>query len=186
MSEAKRIIFRTGEKVILRPVERSDVPKLTQWINDEAITRHLIVALPMSHEDEAEWVQSTANNKPDNVTLMIETGTGTPIGNIGLHNISAKDRTALLGIVIGEREYHGNGYGTDAVRTMLHYAFYTLNLRKVNLAVYSSNPRAKRCYEKCGFVQEGVRREQLYIRGRYEDEIHMAIFKRDFAPDADE
>lgn len=101
---------------------------------------------------------------------------GRLIGNTGLHRIDWHSRTAVLGILIGEKDCWSQGYGTDAVRTLVRYAFGDLNPRKVSLSVLAFNERAVRCYEKCGFIREGYRRAQYYKGGRYVDDIEMAIF----------
>jgi RimJ/RimL family protein N-acetyltransferase len=62
----------------------------------------------------------------------------------------------------------------------LEYAFNTLDLRKVCASVYDFNPRSKRCMEKCGYHQEGVRKQHIFRNGRLVDEILMAVFKDDF------
>ena len=105
---------------------------------------------------------------------------GELIGVMGLHQINAKDGTAVTGSFIGEKQYWSKGYGTEAKKLVLGYAFNTLNLRKIRSMVYYFNGRSKRCLEKCGYHQEGVLERQNYRNGKYVDEILMAIFKEDF------
>lgn len=88
------------------------------------------------------------------------------IGFVGLFNLNWNHGDALVGIAIGEREYWGKGYGTDAMNELLRYAFTELNLRRVSLIVFAYNPRAQRSYEKCGFVREGVIRGAMLRDGR--------------------
>ena len=85
-----------------------------------------------------------------------------------------------VGIDIGERDEWGKGYGTDAMRVMLRYAFAELNLQRVSLNVFEYNPRAIRSYEKCGFVLEGRRRQALNRDGRRWDLIHMGILREEW------
>lgn len=82
-----------------------------------------------------------------------------------------------VGIDIGERDEWGKGYGTDAMRVMLRYAFAELNLHRVSLNVFEYNPRAIRSYEKCGFGLEGRRRQALDRDGRRWDVIYMGILR---------
>ncbi len=85
-----------------------------------------------------------------------------------------------MGIGIGEREYWGNGYGTDAMRAILHFAFTELNLYRVSLNVFEYNPRAIRSYEKAGFVAEGRQRQVLNRDGRRWDVIYMGILHEEW------
>ena len=96
----------------------------------------------------------------------------------GRHNW--KNRTASLGILIGEKDYQGRGFGPDAVRTMLKFAFDELNLHRVELDVMAFNTRAIRCYEKVGFRHEGIRRESFFRGGKYHDLHVMAVLRKDF------
>jgi RimJ/RimL family protein N-acetyltransferase len=97
-----------------------------------------------------------------------------------LHNLEYENRRAMLGIVIGAKAYWGRGYGADAIRTILGWAFGYLNLNRVYLTVYGYNQRAIRCYQKCGFQQEGIMRQAHYIDGQYSDEWMMGILQNEF------
>jgi RimJ/RimL family protein N-acetyltransferase len=171
-----------GERVRLRAIEREDVPRFVRWFNDPEVRQFLTMYRPLSRAEEERWVESLASRRED-IVLAIEVRAGDQwvhIGNVGLHRIDWKNRTATLGIVIGEREYWGKGYGTEAVRTMLRYAFEELGLNRVELETYSFNPRAIRCYEKAGFKREGVRRQALYRNGKFHDVILMGILRDEF------
>ncbi len=171
-----------GERVRLRAIEREDVPRFVRWFNDPEVRQYLTMYRPLSRAEEERWVESLASRRED-IVLAIEVRAGDQwvhIGNVGLHRIDWKNRTATLGIVIGEREYWGKGYGTEAVRTMLRYAFGELGLNRVELETYSFNPRAIRCYEKVGFRREGVRRQALYRNGKFHDVILMGILRDEF------
>jgi RimJ/RimL family protein N-acetyltransferase len=85
-----------------------------------------------------------------------------------------------VGIGLGEREFWGKGYGTDAMRIILRYAFTELNLHRVTLNVFEYNPRGVRSYEKAGFVLEGRQRGVLLREGRRWDEIYMGILREDW------
>ena len=86
----------------------------------------------------------------------------------------------LIGIGLGAREYWGQGYGTDAMQTLLRYAFTEMNLRRLTLLVFDYNPRAIRSYEKCGFVKEGTVRGVLQREGQRWDWHYMGILKEEW------
>jgi len=102
------------------------------------------------------------------------------IGLIGLYTIFWLHREAFMGIHIGERDFWGKGYGTDALRVLLHYAFDELNLRRVSLSVLEGNERAMRSYEKCGFRYEGRERQTWAYDGRRWDEIYMGLVREEW------
>ncbi len=161
-------------------MEREDIPTFVRWFNDPEVRRYLMMYGPMSRAQEEQWFERMLG-RTDEFLFAIEAAVAhgwTHIGNLGLHRVDWKNRTATLGMVLGEKEYWGKGYGTDAGSVVLRFAFHELNLHRVELETYSFNPRAMRCYEKLGFIQEGVRRKALYREGQYHD-VHTLGLLRD-------
>jgi diamine N-acetyltransferase len=171
-----------GKKVRLRPVERDDLPRFVEWFGDPEVRRHLAIYLPFSLAQEERWFENLQGRleRQEDVLLAIETADGVHIGNLGLHGINWKDRSAELGIAIGEKAYWNQGYGTDAIRTLLGLAFRELNLHRVLLRVDADNARAIRCYEKAGFQREGTSREAVFSEGSYRDQYVMSILESEF------
>jgi RimJ/RimL family protein N-acetyltransferase len=102
------------------------------------------------------------------------------LGDIGLGGIEWTHGDAWVGIGLGEREVWGKGYGTDAMRIILRYAFTELNLHRVSLNVFEYNPRAIRSYEKAGFVHEGRMREMLHRDGKRWNIVYMGILRQEW------
>jgi len=168
-----------GQLVRLRAIAKDDLPRFVAWINDQEVARHLDFYRPISLEDEERWFAAVATSASDSV-FTLETVTGEHIGSIGLHQIDTRARSAMLGVFIGEKRFWGKGYGTEAVQLLLEYAFDQLNLHRVFLYVHEHNPRAVRCYQKCGFVQEGTLRQAGYKEGKYFDILVMGILDDEF------
>jgi UDP-4-amino-4,6-dideoxy-N-acetyl-beta-L-altrosamine N-acetyltransferase len=166
-----------GKKVILRALEKEDLTHCVRWINDSEITKGLGIIFPISQYEEEKWYENYVKDEKNKI-FAIETEK-TYIGNVGLHDIDWINRKALLGIMIGEKKYLSKGYGTDAITTLLEFAFDTMNLNKISLTVFENNQRAIRCYEKCGFTREGVMREDLFRDGKFHDTLFMSILKRE-------
>jgi len=171
-----------GEKVRLRPIERDDLPRFVEWFSDPEVRRHLALYLPFSLAQEERWFENLLGRleRQESVALTIETAEGAHIGNIGLNSINWKDRNAELGISIGEKAYWDQGYGTDAIRTLLGLAFRQMNLHRVFLRVDADNARGIRCYEKAGFRREGTFREVVFKEGTYHDQHVMSILQSEF------
>ena len=168
-----------GTKTCLRALEHDDLPHFVRWINDPETRRFMMMSYPLSMTEEENWWEGFLTRQGDHI-FAIEADDGTYIGNIGLHDIQQENRRALLGIIIGEKAYWGQGYGTDAIRAMLAWAFGYLNLNRVSLTVYEYNERAIRCYLKCGFRHEGRMRQARYLDGQYYDELMMGILRDEF------
>lgn len=171
-----------GERIRLRAIERGDIDTFLRWFNDPEVRRYLLMYEPMSRAKEERWFEGHLASR-DDYLLGIEAREGEGwrhIGNCGLHKVDWKNRSAVLGIVLGEKDYWGRGYGTEAARTLLRFGFTELNLHRVELEVFDYNPRAQACYEKAGFRREGTRRQALYRDGRYHDVHLMSILQDEF------
>jgi len=102
------------------------------------------------------------------------------IGFVGLFDLFKHHGDSLVAIALGERDFWGKGYGTDAMKIMLRYAFYELNLRKVGLIVFEYNSRAIRSYEKIGFIPEGRIRGAILREGRRWDWLFMGLLREEW------
>ncbi|MFN2131694.1 MAG: GNAT family N-acetyltransferase [Anaerolineae bacterium] len=165
----------------LRRIERDDIPTFVRWFADPEVREFLLLNRPISIAEEEQWfVQQLQSQNAE--LFAIETNDGIHIGNIGLHDINWLHRSAEMGIVIGHKQYWGKGYGSDAIRTLLRFAFDEMNLHRVQLTVYEDNARAIRAYEKCGFRHEGRLRDAVYRKGRYYDMLLMSVLSGERQP----
>jgi len=168
-----------GQKTRLRRVEREDIPTFVRWFNDPEVREFLVMNRPISMAEEEQWFDRQLQADATEI-FCIEASDGAHIGNIGLHDIDLHHRHAEMGIVLGEKDYWSQGYGSDAIRTLLRFAFDEMNLHRVFLKVYEDNSRAIRAYEKCGFQHEGRLRQAIYRKGRYYDELLMSVLSHEF------
>lgn len=168
-----------GEKVRLREYRKEDVPMALAYMNDPEVKRLLVPGIPFLYtlEDELKWYDGISAMN-DRYNFAMETlDTGHYIGGLGLNAVDWKNSIAVVGIFIGDKAYWGKGYGTDAMKVLIRFIFEQMNIRKIKLNVYAFNERAVKSYEKCGFVTEGVLKEEIYRDGKYHDEYIMAIFR---------
>ncbi len=172
--------FLIGKRIYLRPLEMSDLERCLRWINDPEVTRTLAMHRPWSELREREWLERLYRDERDIPLAIVLKEDDRHIGNVGLHQLNWKDRHAMLGIMIGEKDEWGKGYGTEAVELMLRYGFERLNLHRIYLYVHEHNPRAIRCYEKAGFRHEGTLREAYFLEGRYYDTLVMGILRQEW------
>jgi len=173
-----------GKLVRLRAPEPDDKDRAYQWINDREVTKTLMARYPISRTEEENWLQhnsATPQGFLSEVRLaIIAKDTDTHIGFMGLHKVSPEDRHADLGIMIGDKSFWERGYGTDAMLTLVRFAFDGMNLNKVKLGVFDGNDRAHAVYRKCGFVEDGRLRQEYYQDGRYWDVIQMSVLRDEF------
>jgi len=179
-----------GQRIRLRPVEKDDLPRFVKWFGDPEVRSYLDRYAPIGQAQEERWFDRnvTAGDFQawaiDAQPADMAVGPWVHIGSCGYHDIDWRNRVGEVGIVIGARDYWGQGYGTDAMQTLVAWGFYTLNLNRVYLRVYSDNPRAIRCYEKVGFQIEGRLRQHNFANGAYRDALIMGVLREDWAAQA--
>lgn len=168
-----------GERIYLSPRNVEDVEIFTEWMNDFYITDYTGRSYQtMTLQEEKTYLEKEQNNK--NVFAIIDLEADEVIGNVGLHEINHINRTATLGIFIGNKNYWSKGYGTEAIQLILDFGFNYLNLNNIDLALMEFNQRALKCYEKCGFKEIGRKRKCNFINGKYYDAILMDILAEEF------
>lgn len=183
MDTGEPIINIVGEKVALGPRRRDLLSLYLKWMNDFEVTRGIAApSRPMTLEAEEAWYQRvSANQSGDDVGFTVyERSTMRAIGNTGLHRIDHANRTAEFGIVIGEKDCWGKGYGTEVTRLMLDYGFTVLGLHHIMLRVFDFNERAIRAYTRAGFQIAGRLRQAHRIGGRTYDIVLMDCLATEF------
>jgi RimJ/RimL family protein N-acetyltransferase len=175
------ILMIRGDLVGLGPIRLDLAPTYQRWLNELRAIRTLgVLPRPMSFEAELSWVEQALISRDVIFTIyvlspsdLIRNDQLQAIGNTNLFNIDHHNGTADFGILIGEPDAWGKGYGTEATRLMLDYAFDVLGLHNVQLQVYSNNDRAVRAYQRAGFHRVGVRRAARKLGRERHDVIYM-------------
>lgn len=165
----------------LRPVEEGDLPQFVRWLADRDVARWLerLEKAP-TLEEEYEWWHDKRGD-PDSVLWAIEKDDGTLVGTTELR-LTLRAERAELGIGIHDKTQWSKGLGTEAVRLVVDYAFEELNLNRVELTTDEENARAIRCYEKVGFIREGLLRQHRLVDGRFGNTLVMGVLRDEWRP----
>jgi len=153
-----------GKLVRLRPKQFTDAENDYRWQSDpELAALDAVTPLWMAFVDYANEYRQLLK-RPDNYRrpYAIETADGRHIGNCVWYNIDKAGRQAEVGIMIGERDYWGKGYGTDAMKTLVEYIFRHTNFQRLYLKTLEKNARAQRSFEKAGFLPCGKMERDNY------------------------
>jgi RimJ/RimL family protein N-acetyltransferase len=158
----------------------TDTDIIARWSRDSQFWR--LTYTDPAFPESAKAVRRAIEEQPiDRLSFSIHTLVDDRlIGQIGLYEVFWPHREAFMGIHIGERAFWGKGYGTDALRALLRYAFEEVNLQRVALSVLEGNERAMRSYAKCGFHYEGRQRRVWAYDGQRWDEIYMGLLREEW------
>ncbi|CAM3871104.1 GNAT family protein [Cohnella lubricantis] len=172
-----------GERVMLREYRLEDLVPLRAWVNDSRIVGSLSDDFLFPHTLEASeaYLNAMMDPKPDCRGFVIaDADTQLYIGEANLHTIDWKNRVGRIGIVIGSVDKLGQGFGTEAMKLLMAFAFREMNLNRLELEVYDDNERAYRSYLRCGFKEEGRLRERQFKNGAYVDVIQMGLLRSEW------
>jgi len=168
-----------GKEIILRPLKVTDWQKTIEWRNNFSIKKMALMhPFPITEIIEKKWYQTVLKSTDNkNIYFTIVKKNDIPVGFITLKNINYTHKNCSLGIVIGDTDDRGKGYGKEAMLLLITYAFNTLNLKKITVEVVESNKRAYALYKKLGFIEEGRLKQHYFIEGEYLDVHLMSIFR---------
>lgn len=146
------------------------------WFSDENIAWRMSSANKiLSKKTEHKWLDNLSEYNFNIVTVKKDL----LIGNCSIE--LTHDRvSARIGIIIGDKQFHDKGYGTDALKLLIKFAFENLRVHNLGIGCVSGNDRAEHLYKKLGFVEYGREKEVLYFNGEYHDLIHMQMLERNY------
>jgi RimJ/RimL family protein N-acetyltransferase len=174
----RRRFMIAGEHVILRAFELEDVERCYRWMNDPNIVRTLKTRYPIAFQNEQEWLEQAMHSNHNERHFAIERKDDRAhIGNVSIHDIDWVSRNAWFGLFIGEPSAWNRGFGSDAISTVVRFAFDDMNLMKLRINVFDYNDRAKHVLEGRGFVQEGKLERDFYREGQWHDIVILSIFR---------
>ncbi len=166
-----------SENVYLASLTQDDSSIMFKWINSREDVLFNAPYKPISDSQHNRWFESITQRNDVVIFGIRLIETDELVGSCQLLNINYIHRHAELQIRLGETARRGKGFGTQAVKLLLDFAFNDLNLQRIYLHVFVTNQRAIRVYEKVGFVQEGVLRKHVHIDGKYVDLAVMGILR---------
>ena len=167
-------------RVYLRALEPDDYKTSIEWRRDNEIwgmvgsTKYFV-----SEAYEKKWVEDTIFNSRDIKLAVCEVGSNKYIGNVYATDIDQTNRSCTTGVLIGNHDYWGQGYASEAIRLLLDYLFNERNINRVQAYVLESNVASMKMHQKVGYKIEGTLRQSVYKNGRYQDQVLLSVLRED-------
>jgi RimJ/RimL family protein N-acetyltransferase len=170
-----------GEKTRLVPLDRAKhFENAILWLNDPETTEHLLTGdFPITRLAEEAYFERVMKESKEDVPFAIETPEGRHIGFIGLHGVQWQHRVGVCGIIVGDPEFRGRGYGSDALRVQVRHAFDVLALRMLMAEVMADNLASRKAMEKAGYREIASIPRRYWQRGEYRDALLFAQYVED-------
>jgi len=176
MGEGKKVLVR-GQRIQLRTTVKSDMDLKVKWYNDPEVNKTLVLPEKLELQRTYEWFERAQKDKTRE-DWVIETLGGEAIGVIGIKEINRNNRSGLLYIVIGEKQYWGKGVGSESELLAMHYGFRELDLHKIRGSALESNAASLAVIKRVGFTREGTLRDEYFRDGEFFD-VHIFSILRD-------
>lgn len=180
IKNTKPVRFLEGERIYLRPFGEEDTAGYYQMLFNPEMRRLTGTKQAFTLEGVRRYIAEKSDNHDTILLLIALSDSDQIIGDIALQDIDYVNRNANIRIALDKGEHLGKGYGPEAIRLLLEYAYGILNLHRIELQVFDYNERAIKAYEKVGFKREGVQRDALYYQHRYHDSIIMSMLEEEY------
>jgi RimJ/RimL family protein N-acetyltransferase len=167
----------SGKRIFLRPLEREDLVLRPKWFNDPEINQNLMIMVPVGYAQTLYWFDKSLKDDTKLNLSICDKSTQQVIGMTGLLNINPLHQNAQFYMTIGEKDFWGRRIPDEVIPLVVELGFGELNLRKIYLWTISGNNRARKVYERNGFVLEGIMKQHYFCRGKFQDLYQHAILK---------
>lgn len=167
-------------RVYLRPLQMQDATQIHAATEDEEIRYYTSTTERFTVEAIEQFIIRSSSDRSRMDFAICDTTTDAMLGEVSLLDVDERNKRGAMRIMLHSLHDADKGYGTEAMLHFIRYVFEDVQLNRLELEVLAYNPRAKHVYEKVGFVMEGIAREATYYNGRFVDEIHMSMLKRDY------
>jgi RimJ/RimL family protein N-acetyltransferase len=171
----------SGNQIELTGLTNADRPLLLGWINSRELVRFSAPYRPVHEPAHDDWFNTMARDRSRVIFAIRSKPEGELVGTAQLTDFHDIYRHAQMLIRIGDARHRERGFGTEALRLLLDFAWRDCNLHRVWAQVFARNQRALACYRKAGFVEEGRLRDGVFIDGQWDDLIILGVIKRSSA-----
>lgn len=153
---------------------------VVKWRNDPDVSINLFSNDILTLDSQRRWFEVYKNSDSRKEFVIYTLDDNVAIGTVGLTDIDMRNLKAELSIILGEKEYRGKGFGEEALRLILDFAFENLALNKIILKVFKYNESALKLYNKVGFKLDGILRQDIYKNNQFNDVIEMSLLKEEW------
>ncbi len=170
-----------GKKIYLRAMELDDMDCYWEMINDPDISREVVGwSFPVSKQEQRDWYDRAIKDKRNMRFTIVMKDTDEAVGMVALSELDWHNRSATLSIKLHPSCPKRQGIGTDAIMTMMGYAFEEVNLNRLDADQITYNIPSRKLYEKCGWHEEGIKRQAIYRNGEYHDLAFSGILREEY------
>lgn len=168
-----------GTLVSLIPISLEDTELIVRWRNNPNVQNNFVFRETFTNEMHINWMNNKVATGKVVQFIIQDNKTKKKIGSVYLRDIDNIFKSAEYGIFIGEDDFRGRGFGSEAAKLIVDYAFKHMKLHRIFLRVFEKNTAAVTSYKKVGFEVEGIARDIVYLDDEYHDMIFMSLINEE-------
>ena len=167
-----------GKLSCLRALEHSDLLRLVKWRNADDIFPWFFSDIHLAESEQFIWFERYLHAPTERMWIIEPKERHIAIGCLGLVNIDRHHQVAELSrVMVADHDYRNRGICTDAVRTIVAFAFEEMNLNRIYIRTMVSNEAALKLYLAADFKMEGIERQAVWKGGNFKDVAIMAVLR---------
>ncbi len=168
------------KEINLRPVTRNDLEVIKNWRNQNGIWEFNTQYIFLNMTNQRNWFKQITSIESNRKMFIIMYKQKIPLGVCGLINIDKENNSAEVAIIIGNKQFHGKGLGSESLYQLVKYGFSKLKLHKIKAEIFEFNTISFELFEKLNFKHEAIKHQSLWRNSKWWD-IHMySLFKKDY------
>ena len=134
----------------------------------------------VSEAYEKKWVENAIFNSKEVRLAICLSENDKYIGNVYMTDLDETNRSCQSHILIGDKEYWGQGYAKEALLKAIEYMFKERNINRIQAVILESNKQSLRMHQKCGYKVEGLLRKSVFKSGQYQNQYILSILREDY------
>ena len=174
--------FVKGDRLYLREVRQTDVNEdYYNWLSDPEVNQYLETRfIPNSPQTIAKFVERMDGNPNEILFAICVLESDAHIGNIKIGPINWVHRYADISLLIGNKNYWGKGFATEAIGLITRFGFQELNMNRLKASCYEGNKGSFKAFLKIGYTHEGTMRKHFFSKGQFQDGYQLGMLAEEF------
>jgi RimJ/RimL family protein N-acetyltransferase len=170
-------------KIYLKTLAIEDADRFAAIANEQDISYNMAdisrIPYPFTRRDAIAFIGLAMNSQMDNTGLNFGIIADNNLVGAVVIKLDLKNKTGEIGYWIG-KEHRRKGYAREAIMLMLSFAFGTLKFNRVQAKTLATNDPSIKLLSLLGFTKEGVRRQRIYQKGKFIDDVIFSILSNEF------
>lgn len=169
-----------GKRINFNKITKNDLKTLQRWRNSSEVWPYNTQYILLNMINQKQWYEQNIQKNSNRIMFMVTNKVGESIGICGLIHMNAKDKSASIAIIIGEKKYHNKGFGIEILQLLINYGFAKIKLHRIEAEIIAYNQISVNLFKKMNFKQEVIMRDSLWRQGKWCDVYTFSLLQNEY------